>query len=70
MVLAIVLVRTAVVPTGTLPKSTTAEVATSPLPDWATGVLASRAPQPSMVIRRKRTVTKLPRVPNSFTEGL
>ena len=68
--LATVLVRTTVVPTGTLPKSTTAGVATNPLLDCATGVLASRAPQPSMVIKRKRTVTRLPRVPNSFTEGL
>ena len=55
LVLAMVLVRTAVVPTGTLPKSTTAGVATNPLLDCATGVLASRAPQPSMVIKRKRT---------------
>ena len=65
-----VLVRTWVVPTGTLPKSTTEEEAASPLFDCAAGVLASRAPQPSMVIKEKRTVTKLLRVPKSFTEGL
>src|SRR6266851_9225945 len=63
LLLTMVLVRTTVLPTGTVPKSRVAAVATSPVACCAAGWLALRAEQPSMVVRVRRTITRLVRVP-------
>src|SRR5438105_11547077 len=69
VLLTMVFVSTAVFPTSTVPKSKLVSVGTRPGPKWAVGWLSSRAEQPSITVRRRRTIANLQPMPRCITGG-